>query len=124
VNDRYRPYVCLLGIVAFVDLLLLAAVGVAGWSLGWSTLFQYCDGAVLGGMLVAAAGTLGLLQERNPVRRSTHGRGEEGTGADTLERARQGKEDDSASSRFLVLLLAAGLLAAIPAALIQATLVP
>ena len=111
-----------LGIVASVDLLLLAAVGVGGWSLGWSTLFQYCDGAVLGGMLVAAVGTLGMLQERNPARRSTHGYEEEGTGVDTLERARQRKEDDAPDSQFFVHLLAAGLLAAIPAALIQATL--
>jgi len=111
-----------LGIVAFVDLLLLAAVGIGGWSLGWSTVFQYCDGAVLGGMLVAALGTLGLSQERNPARRATHGYGEERTGADTLERARERKENDAAGFRFSVHLLAAGLLAAVPAALIQATL--
>jgi len=122
VNDRYRPCVRFLGIVVFVDLLLLAAVGVTGWSLGWSTLFQYCDGAVLGGMLVAAVGTIGLLQERNPVRRSTHDYGEEGAGAETLERARHGKKDDAAGSWFFVHLLTAGLLAAMPAALIQATL--
>jgi hypothetical protein len=48
---------------------------------------------------------------------------EEGTGADALEHTRQQHDDDAAGFRFFVHLLAAGLLAAIPAALVQATLI-
>lgn len=122
INERYRPYVRFLGIVALVDLLLFVVVGVGARSRGWSTLYQYCDGAVLGGMIVASVGTIGLLQDRNPTRRPTHPYADQRTGAHGLEQSRQRRKDDAVGIRFSLHLLVAGLLAAIPAALIQATL--
>ena len=40
-GERYRPYLDSLAIIAVVDLLMLLAVGLVGWFLGWDTLYQY-----------------------------------------------------------------------------------
>ena len=73
-------------------------------------------------MLVAAVGALALLQDRNRAGRPTHGQVEKGMGLVGIEPVRQQRKDNGTAFRFYVQLLIAGLLAAIPAALMQAIL--
>jgi hypothetical protein len=108
----WPAFLRLLGGAALIDVGIFGLAGLFCWLIGWRTWFQYGRAVVIGGLLCAGIGAITLrggLAGRNPDVLYIDSMGQ----SSPYARTKRLIQDAVASRRFTVLLVLAGLVAAV-----------